>query len=75
MIRPEMLYGAEVRTVRQKEERMLKTTEMKMLQCIMGVSLRDRKRSGNITRELRVESITNRVQLARLCWYGHLQNE
>ena len=35
---------------------MLETTEMKMLRRIMGLTLRDKKRSDNIRRELRPES-------------------
>lgn len=73
VIRAVMLYGAEEWTVRWKEERMLKITETKMLCHIVGVTLWDRKRSGDIRRELRVDSITNKTQLARLRWYGHLQ--
>ena len=43
LIRGVMLYGAEVWTVRRKEERMLEKTEMKMLRRVMGLTLRDRK--------------------------------
>ena len=44
---------------------MLETTERKMLQRIMGLTLRDRKRSDDIRRELRVDST------AEYSWHGY----
>ena len=52
---------------------MLESTERKMLR-IMWVTLRDSK-SDDIRRELRVDNIINKVPLARLRWYVHLQRE
>ena len=72
VIRPALLYGAELRTLRKKEERMLATTEIKMLCRIMGVTLLDRRRNEDIRRELKVDEILLKIQQARLRWYGHL---
>ena len=71
IIRPVLLYGAEVWTLRRKEERLLETTEMRMLRRIKGVTLRDRQRSDEIRRELGVENITFKARQSRLRWYGH----
>ena len=73
VIRPVLMYGAEVWTVRKKEERLLETTEMRMLRRIRGVTLRDRMRSADIRRELRVEKITSKIRTARLRWFGHVK--
>ena len=48
MIRPVLLYGAEAWSVRRKEELLLEKTEMRMLRWILGVTLRDKKRSEDI---------------------------
>ena len=37
------------------------------------MTLRDRMRSEEIRRELRVESTTARIRTARLRWYGHVR--
>ena len=43
-----LLYGAECRTVRKKEEKTLDKTEFTILRRIKGVTLRDRIKSINI---------------------------
>ena len=48
VIRPVLLYGAEVWVTRKKEEHLLETTEMRMLRRIKGVTLKDRERSEDI---------------------------
>ena len=72
VIRPVLLYGAETWTVGKKEERILESTEMRMLRRIKGVTLRDRLRSVNIRRELGVNDIIEKAREIRLRWYGHL---
>ena len=48
VIRPVLLCGAELWTLRNKEKRMLATTEMKMLRRIKGITLLDRQRRDDI---------------------------
>ena len=73
VIRPVMLYGAETWVLRRKEERMLKSTEMKMLRRIKGVTKLDRQRNEDILEELGVTDILTKARQARLRWYGHLR--
>lgn len=73
VIRPVLLYGAEVWTMGRKEEKILETTEMRMLRRIKGVTLRDRERSADIRRELRVSDINEKVREIRMRWYGHVR--
>ena len=72
VIRPVIMYGAEMWVLRKKEERMLETTEMKMLRRIRGVTRLDRLRNDDIRQELGVENIITKVRQSRLRWYGHL---
>ena len=44
-----------------------------VLRWILGLTLRDRKRNDDIRRILGVACITDKVQEARLRWYGHVQ--
>jgi len=73
MVRPVLIYGSEAWTLRRREEERLERTEMRMLLWILGLTLRDRKRNDDIRRILGVACITDKVQEARLRWYGHIQ--
>ena len=73
LIRPILLHGAECWTVRTKEEKILKKTQMRVLRRIKGVTLRDRVRSVDIRKEQGVSSIQEKVREIRLRWYGHMQ--
>ena len=72
IIRPVLLYGAEVWTMGRKEERLLEATEMRMLRRIKGVTLKDKERSENIRKELGVNDINEKVKEIRMRWYGHV---
>lgn len=73
VIRPVLLYGAEVWITRKKEEKLMEVTEMRMLRRIKGVSLRDKQRSDDIRNELGVCNITKKIKEARLRWFGHVE--
>ena len=73
MVRPVLMYGSEAWTLRRREEESLERTEMRMLRWILGLTLRDRIRNDDIRRILGVACITDKVQEARLRWYGHVQ--
>src|SRR6218665_1263644 len=72
LIRPVMMYGGEAWTLTRKEEELLERAEMRMLQWILGVSLRDRRRNEDIREVLGVACITDKVREARMRWYGHV---
>ncbi|XP_063613758.1 uncharacterized protein LOC134786991 [Penaeus indicus] len=73
IIRPVLLYEAEVWTMGKEQERILETTEMRMLRRIKGVTLRERERSTDIRRELGVSDINEKVKEIRMRWYGHVK--
>jgi len=73
MVRPVLIYGSEAWTLRRREEERLERTEMRMLRCILGLTLRDRKRNDDIRSILGVACITDKVREARMRWYGHVQ--
>ena len=73
IIRPVLLYGAECWTVSKKEEHILEKTEMRMLRRIKGATLRDKVKSVDISKELGVTGIQEKVREMRIRWYGHMQ--
>jgi len=48
MVRPVLIYGSEAWTLRRRVEERLKRTEMRMLRWILGLTLRDKKRTDDI---------------------------
>ena len=52
MTRPVLMYGPEAWTVTRREEGLLERTEMRMLQWLIGVSLKDKKRNEVIRKTL-----------------------
>ena len=60
-----MIYG------RSNEKRM-KVAEMKTLRWMSGVNRKDRIRNEVIRGTLKVTSVSNKVQEARLGWFGHV---
>ena len=73
VIRPLILYGAETWVTRGAEERILESTEMRMLRMMKGVTLRDRVRSEELRRELGVTPLIMKVREKRLRWFGHVE--
>ena len=73
VIRPIILYGAETWTMNKKEEKILETTEMRMLRRIRGVTRTDRMRNQDLRNELGISNIKDKVREKRLGWYGHVQ--
>ncbi|XP_047499241.1 uncharacterized protein LOC125045798 [Penaeus chinensis] len=69
IIRPVLLYGAEVWTMGKKEERILEATEMRMVKRIKGVTLRERT---DIRRELEMSDINEKVKVIRMRWHESL---
>ena len=72
VLRLVLLFGLEACALTRKEEKILETTEMRMLRRIIGVSLRDKKRNDESRKELEVCIITAKARENRLRWFGHL---
>jgi len=61
--------------LRRSEEGLLERTEMGMLQWMLGITLKDRKRNDDIRHTIGVCCITGKICESRLRWYGHVQRE
>ena len=62
MVRPVLLYGAETWATKETDMKLLEKTEMRMLRCIRGVSLKAHVRSEKIRAELGVAQIRDKVK-------------
>ena len=71
-IRPVMTYGIETRADTTRTKNLLRTTEMKTLRAIAGVSLRDRIRNEEIRRTCDIEDIVRWGRARRRFWRDHV---
>ena len=65
-------HQRELWVTRKKEEGISEATKMNMLRRIKGVTLKDRKRSEDIQKDLGINSIGDKLMEIRLRWYGHV---
>ena len=74
VIRPTMTHGAGCWTMKKKkkDEKLMNKTEMRMLRCIQGVSLREHNRNEDIREAATVQPITTHLMHKRLRWHGHV---
>ena len=73
MVMSVLLYGAETWSPTQHDIRRLKTFQMRCLRDIVGVTLWDMRRNGDILEETGELPIGEQLRLKRLQWFGHLQ--
>ena len=73
VIRPTMTYGDECWTMKKKDEMLMNNTEMRILRCIQGVSLREHKRNEEIRETATVQPIATHLMQKRLRWYVHVR--
>jgi len=69
---PILTYGHELWVVTERTRSQIQVAEMSFLHRVAGLSLRDRVRSSDIRRELRVEPLHLRIEKSQLRCFGHL---
>ena len=72
VVRPAMLYGAELWGSKRAQEKKLDVAEMKMLRCACGVTKMDTIRNDRIRGTIKVTEISKKVLERRLQWHGHV---
>ncbi|MCJ8737661.1 hypothetical protein PDJAM_G00026650 [Pangasius djambal] len=73
VVRPAMLYGLEIVSLRKRQESELEVAELKMLRFSLGVTRLDRIRNEYISGTAYVGRLGDKVREARLRWFGHVQ--
>ncbi|XP_044744146.1 uncharacterized protein LOC123306294 [Coccinella septempunctata] len=72
-VRPVLTYAAETRAETSTTKRMARTTEMRILRSIKGITLRDHVRSSDIREELEVQDVVRWVRARRRFWRDHVE--
>ena len=72
VVRPALMYGAEIWALKKAQQNKLEVAEMRMLRWMCGVTKLDKIRNERIRRTTKVGEITKKVQERRLKWYGHV---
>ena len=72
-MRPVLLYSAETWATKETCLKLLEKAEMRMLRWVKGISLKDHASSEKIRAELGVTQIRDKVEEARLRWFGHVR--
>ena len=73
LVRPAIIYGAEIWSTSEKEEKRLNVNEMKMLCRLCGLTLRDRVQNKFIRGSRKVTEISKKIQGQRIGWFGHVE--
>ncbi|WP_440994831.1 hypothetical protein [Cysteiniphilum litorale] len=69
---PAMTYGCETWKLTKRSENQLRITQRAMERAMLGITLRDRKRSTWIRRVTRVNDIIQVIKQHKWRWAGHL---
>ncbi|XP_045477896.1 uncharacterized protein LOC123683044 [Harmonia axyridis] len=72
VVRPILTYAAETRAETATTKSLLRSTEMRILRTIEGVTLRDQIRSSVIRDELKVQDVVRFVRSRRRNWRDHV---
>jgi hypothetical protein len=72
VVRPVALYGTECWPATAKHEQALHTMEMRMLRWTLGLTRLDHVMNEDVRKVMGVAPIADRMQDARLRWYGHV---
>ncbi|XP_073698816.1 uncharacterized protein [Garra rufa] len=72
IVHPVALYGAECWPATAKHERILHNMEMRMLRWCLGLTRWDCIMNTNVRKLMGVAPITEKMQEARMRWYGHV---
>ena len=72
-VRNALTYGAECWALKIKDERRLKTTEMRMLRMICGKTLKDKMNNEKIREMTSVVRLEKFLREKRLRWLGHVE--
>ena len=71
-----LIYGSETWAMKAGDLVRLRRAERMMVRRMCGgVSLKDRKRSDELLSHLGIECVENKIQRARLRWFGHVERK
>ena len=72
VVRPAMMYGAEILAVKKAQYFSCDVAEMRMLRWMCGFTKLDRIRTERIRGTTKLGEMSKKVQESGLRWYGHV---
>jgi hypothetical protein len=69
---PTLLFGSESWVITEKQKQNIQTAEMKYLRRVIGKTRRDKIRNKMIRMNLGPQPLQNKMEQAKLRWFGHL---
>ena len=71
-VRSTMLYGSETWAANTEQVARFSRAEMRMVRCMCGVSLRERKTNAELRKSLGINDIDEVMRRSRLRWMGYV---
>ena len=73
VVRPAMRYGMEMVAVMKRQVGKMEVVELKMVRWALGVTRKDKIKNKYVRETAKIAKLGNKIQNARLCWYGHMK--
>ena len=73
VVRPAMLYGMETVAVTERQMGKIEIAELKMVRWAQGMSRKDKIRNEYVGGTAKIAKLGDKLQNARLRWYGHVK--
>lgn len=73
MVRPVLTYATEVKTETKRTKQKIRTTEMKVLRNILGVTLRDKQTNKSIRERCDVQDVVKWSKIRKKKWKEHVE--
>ena len=70
--RPTLMFGSESWTLNESQKSRIQAMEMRYLRKVKGKTRMDKIRNEKIREDLEVESVTDKLEIQKLKWFGHL---
>uniref|UniRef100_A0A914WFN6 Uncharacterized protein n=1 Tax=Plectus sambesii TaxID=2011161 RepID=A0A914WFN6_9BILA len=75
LVHPALLYGSECWATTKKDEQRMKTTKMRMLRWMYGLTRLERVQNKAVRRMVGMAEITDKMQEGQLWWFGHVMRQ
>ena len=75
VVRPAMLYGMETVAVTERHVGKMEVAELKMVRWALGVTRKDKIRNQYVRGTAKITKLGDKLQNARLRWYGHVKRK
>ena len=75
VVKPATLYGMKTVAVMERQVGKMEVAKLKMVRWALGVTRKDKIRNKYVRGTAKIAKLGDKLQNARLCWYGHVKRE